>query len=108
MKILIIVLLMVTGCASYPTTSFTYKNTDGSSVEVKMPKEMTAKNLTVEINATSGIATVKADEMKTTSANIIAESGIVQQQNLKAASEIANQAAQGAAQGAMKSILPIP
>lgn len=53
------------GCANVSTTKFSFHDEKGATVTVEMPKELTAENLTVEIDAINGKATIKADSIKT-------------------------------------------
>ncbi len=62
---LALICLALTSCANVSTTKFAFKDASGAVVTVEMPKELTATNLTVEIDAINGKASIKADAIKT-------------------------------------------
>lgn len=95
--------LFFSGCANVSTTRFVYRQADGSSVSVEMPKEMEAKDLVVDMNAKLGTAKVTASAISTKNVATINAQAAREAATAKAISE---GAAQGAVQGAAKVIMP--
>lgn len=105
MKFLILLLLPFLGCANPISTRFTFKDLDGSTLTVEMPKEMEAKNLVVDINAKAGTATIKADWIQSLNeATIRAQA----ERESEITSSVSEGVAKGLIEGAKKSIFPIP
>ena len=65
MRIFALLLIGLTGCANVSSTRFEYTDGANGKVSVEFPKELTATNLAVTIDAKAGTATIKADAIKT-------------------------------------------
>lgn len=103
--ILALLTMGLVGCANVSTTTFTYKDEDGASVTIEMPKELEAKNLVVEINAQEGTATIKADFIQTLNvATIEAQAG----RESAISESLSKGAAKGVIEGIKDSIVPTP
>jgi hypothetical protein len=93
MKYLIAILsLALCGCSSTATSKFTFTDGAGATLSVTLPKEMDAKNLSVEINAKEGVATIKADQINSRNVETIRAQG-------DAASSIATSTGEATSQG---------
>lgn len=101
MKFLILLLLPFLSCANPISTKFTFKDIEGATLTVEMPKEMEAKNLVVDINAKAGTATIKADWIQS-----LNEATIRAQAERESA--IAEKVTKAAVETAIKSLVPIP
>lgn len=95
--------MVLSGCANVSTTKFIYQEANGVSVVVEMPKELEAKNLSVEINAKEGKAFIKADSIQTLNVDTIkAQSS----RESKFTESLSKGVSEGAVKGAMKGIIP--
>lgn len=103
MKYSVIFLLLIAGCA-VPSARFTYTEPNGGTLAVEMQKEIKAKNLKINIDAKTGIATITADAWESRSVDIIE----AEAQREKVATELIGKITEGAVKGAMKSLAPIP
>lgn len=65
MKYFLPFILILCGCQNVSTTKLEYSDGKGGTVTLELPKEMDAKNLSVELNAEKHIAIIKADSMST-------------------------------------------
>lgn len=105
MKFLFPFLLLFTGCANAISTKFTFKDLDGSTLTVELPKEMEAVNLVVDINAKQGTAKITAEAIQTLNTGTIRA-----QANREAilSESITEGIAKGLVEGAKKGFIPIP
>lgn len=105
MRFLILLLLPFLSCANAISTRFVFKDINGSTLTVEMPKEVEAKNLIVELNAKQGRATIKADWIQSLNVDTIkAQAG----RESALTESFSKGVAEGVIEGAKKSIIPIP
>jgi hypothetical protein len=71
-----------------------------------MPKEISAKNLKVKIDAKNGVATISADQIVTKNQGTLEAGGKREANNLKEASGLVGDLTEGAVKGAMKGVVP--
>lgn len=104
MRILIIFVILLTGCTNVSTTRLSFTDVEGRTSFLEFPKELEAKNLKVVLNFEKGTVEVVAEDLKTFNVETIKAQG----QREENFNDIIEKASEGAARGAVKAIVPIP
>lgn len=104
----LLAIFTLTGCTSFPTAIFKYSDGQGGMVALEISKEIEAKELNVTINAKEGTATISAKEWSSKSKEAIEAQGSREAEVLDKSSKLVERAAEGAARGAVKAIVPSP
>lgn len=80
--------VILIGCANVSTTKYTYTGKDGSTMSIEMPKEVDAQNFKVDMDPTTGKASVTADKITTKNVETIKAQAARETQNIKAAGDV--------------------
>lgn len=92
---------MLCSCANVASTKFSFRDPNGSSVTVEMPKEVDAKDLLVEIDAKNGIAKIIASSWISRNVETIGAQG-------ERESKSVEKAAKGMAEGVIDGVKGMP
>jgi hypothetical protein len=98
--------LLMAGCTNFSNTVFKYRDPQGATVVIEMPKEIEAKELNVSINAKDGTATITAKEWTSKNEATLAAQAKREKEILEGSSLLIEKAAEGATRGAIKGVIP--